>query len=75
MINKNVYNILVAIVAIGAFNWLLYDNQKDLVSMLSNGNERVASMLYKLIGLCGLVVFGCIIYNNFINKESGLCGI
>jgi manganese transport protein len=62
MINKNVYNILVVVVAIGAFNWLLYDNGKDLVSMISNNNAQVSSMLYKIIGLCGLVVLGCIIY-------------
>ena len=75
MINKNVYNILVVVAAIGAFNWLLYDNGKDLVSMVSNNNAQVSSMLYKFIGLCGIIVLGCIIYNKFINKDSGLCGL
>ena len=75
MINKNVYNILVVIVAIGALNWLLYDNGKDLVTMVSGNNAQVSSMIYKVIGLCGLVVLGCLVYSKFINKESGLCGV
>jgi uncharacterized membrane protein YuzA (DUF378 family) len=75
MINKKVYNILVIIIAIGSLNWLLFDNGKDLVQMVSNNDARIASLIYKIIGLCGLAVLGCLFYSKFINKDAGLCGV
>jgi sugar phosphate permease len=56
---------LVVVCAIGSANWLWYANNAngtELVSTISRGNAKVALGLYDLVGVCGVVLLGYVVY-------------
>jgi uncharacterized membrane protein YuzA (DUF378 family) len=67
--NKLVFNILIAIACIGAFNWLLAANGKNLVTMISS-DDSVVKGIYNAIGVAGLALGAFYVYNVFYLKRG-----
>ena len=55
-------------------NWILYINNKDFISMISKGNDKLAKFLYSLFGLCGI---GFLAYYFFYLKgnQASVCSL
>ncbi len=69
-----IFNILLTIVCIGSFNWILYANNKDIVSLVSKGNDKLAKFLYSVFGLAGIGFLGYYFYY-LKGNQSSVCSL
>ena len=71
--NQTIFTAAFVVVCLGAFNWLLYQNNYDLVMLATKNNATNAGYIYNFIGACGAAMLAYFLYSVVYMKQP-LCG-